>query len=109
MVYKILKNKNNIKDYIKSIFYKKIIIYITIILVLAILIYINPLIIITLAEENQDIQLQDLEKKVENLQQQVNSLQTRSNRMVICIVLVIVISIYNWEAMYVLKEILKRK
>ena len=100
---------------LKSINIIKPLFYITMIIVFLVLIYINPILLVeTLAEE-------DLEKKISELLESMAKLNEENisikddikathkllKLITISVVFVMVLSGYNWEMMYQLKEILK--
>lgn len=110
-----------IKKSVVNIINSKKIYYITIIIIILLLLYINPLMLIEVIAETNDIEelknkineinneLIKAEKDIKNLEENVNKLKALSKTLVICVLLVMAISGYNWEAMYKLKEILSRK
>ncbi len=94
---------------------------IVIIITILLIIYFNPLILLeTLAETNEieDLkkkineiteELSKAEKNIKAMDEKINNLRSLSKTLVICVLIVMAISGYNWEAMYKLKEILSRK
>jgi hypothetical protein len=96
-----------IKKSVVNIINSKKIYYITIIIIILLLLYINPLMLIEVIAETNDIEelknkineinneLIKAEKDIKNLEENVNKLKALSKTLVICVLLVMAISGYN--------------
>lgn len=105
------------KKSVKNIIQLQTIFYITIIIVFLVLIYINPIILVeTLAEQDLEKQLSEIIETMNKLNEEniaikedLKATHKLLKIITISLVFVMVLSGYNWEAMYQLKEILNRR